>query len=196
MWIKGSLEVICGGMFSGKTEELIRRIKRAQIARQKVQVFKPKIDTRYSVDHVASHSQQSIKGQLVETAQDILNGVENDTVVVAIDEGQFFDSSLIRVCQVLADRGLRVMVAGLDQDYRGEPFDPMPQLMAVSESITKCNAICVVCGATASRTQRIANSGGRVLVGASELYEARCRHCHDPLEMDPLVTRAPEVGHA
>lgn len=176
----GQLEVICGSMFSGKTEELIRRIKRAQIARQRVQVFKPEIDTRYSVDHVASHSAQKMRGELVRTAAEILDRVRPDTHVVAIDEGQFFDASLVRACQELADRGLRVMVAGLDQDYRGEPFEPMPQLMAIAEMVTKCNAICVICGGTASRTQRTTDGSARVQVGASDSYEARCRECHNP----------------
>jgi|ERR1017187_1889445 thymidine kinase len=176
----GWIEVIVGSMFSGKTEELIKRLKRAQIAKQRVQVFKPLIDNRYSSDHVTSHSAQKASSQVVEDAEEILALVKDNTRVVAIDEGQFFGKNLVDVCQKLANRGLRVLVAGLDTDWRGEPFEPMPQLMAVAEVVVKSNAICMVCGGPASRTQRLSNSTDRVQVGAHGLYEARCRGCFDP----------------
>ena len=175
----GWIEVIVGSMFSGKTEELIRRLRRAQIAKQRVQVFKPKIDTRYSNDEVTSHSDQKTSSTPVGNSQDILNLVADSTRVVGIDEGQFFDPSLVDVCQKLADRGIRVIVAGLDTDWQGRPFEPMPQLMAVAEMVHKSNAICVVCGGLASRTQRLSGSTARVQVGAADLYEARCRGCFD-----------------
>jgi len=180
----GWVEVICGSMFSGKTEELIRRVRRAQIARQKVQVFKPGIDDRYQVEKVSSHNGMHWDAIPVDRAERILDLVDEDTTVVAIDEAQFFDWEIARVCETLADRGLRVIVAGLDMDFRGEPFGPMPLLMAQAEKVDKLQAICVVCGRPASRTQRLID--GRpasvddpvILVGASEVYEARCRHCH------------------
>ena len=176
----GSIEVIVGSMFSGKSEELIRRLRRAQIAKQKVQVFKPKIDDRYALDHVVSHSDMRIKSEIVSHAAEILGGLKVDTEVVGIDEGQFFDAHLPAACNRLADRGKRVIVAGLDQDYLGRPFEPMPQLLAIAEYITKTHAICVVCGDPANHTQRLVQSSDRVLVGASGMYEARCRHCFDP----------------
>lgn len=176
----GWIEVICGSMFSGKTEELIRRLRRAQIAKLKTQVFKPVIDARYSKDHITSHSAQKLRAKVVRSAEEILNFIEEDTHVIGIDEAQFFNQNLIEVCQTLADRGLRVIVAGLDQDYRGMPFEPIPQLLAVAEYITKNNAICVVCGNPASRSQRIISEENRVVVGAQEAYEARCRICFDP----------------
>ncbi len=176
----GWIEVVVGSMFSGKTEELIRRIKRAEIAKQKIQVFKPKIDNRYSSEEVASHSDQRAKSKVIDTAKDILSLLDDNTRVVAIDEGQFFDASLVDVCQKLANRGMRVIVAGLDTDWRGLPFEPMPQLMAIAEIVLKCNAICAVCGGMASRTQRLNSSTARVVVGASNVYEARCRGCFDP----------------
>ncbi|OGP05625.1 MAG: thymidine kinase [Deltaproteobacteria bacterium GWA2_38_16] len=175
----GWIEVVCGSMFSGKTEELIRRLRRAQIAKLKVQVFKPTIDSRYSADHIASHNSQKLLAKAIRSAQEILNLVEKDTQVVGVDEAQFFNQDLVTVCQTLADRGIRVIVAGLDQDYRGVPFEPIPQLLAVAEYITKNNAICVVCGNPASRSQRIVAEGDRVVVGAQEAYEARCRLCFD-----------------
>ena len=177
----GWIEVIVGSMFSGKTEELIRRLKRAQIAKQRVQVFKPRIDTRYGAHQVISHSDQREDSQVVSTSKEILEAVADNTRVVAIDEGQFFDEGLVNVCQKLADRGVRVIVAGLDTDWRGLPFEPIPQLMAVAEIVMKNNAICMMCGGLASRTQRLGSSTARVQVGASELYEARCRGCFDPL---------------
>ena len=182
--LPGFIEVVCGSMYSGKTEELLRRVKRAQIARQKVQVFKPQIDDRYSVDHVQSHNANRIISRPVERATDILELVENNTRVVGIDEAQFFDEAIVDVAQKLAYRGIRVIVAGLDMDFRGQPFGPMPRILAVAEQVTKLQAVCVVCGAPASRSQRIAGPTGvdaeKVLVGATDLYEARCRFCHEP----------------
>ena len=175
----GWIEVITGSMFSGKSEELIRRLRRAQIARQKVQIFKPLLDDRYCEDHIVSHSDMRIASQNVKTSDELVRNVDDDTEVVGIDEGQFFDANLPAACNTLADRGKRVIVAGLDQDYRGRPFDPMPQLLAVAEYITKTLAICVVCGAPANRTYRKIKRGGRVVVGGSELYEARCRRCYE-----------------
>jgi len=177
---QGWIEVIVGCMFSGKSEELIRRLRRAQIARQKVQIFKPIIDTRFSDDHIVSHSDMRIQSEAVATSRLLLDRVGKDAEVVGIDEGQFFDLELPMVCNSLADRGVRVIVAGLDQDYLGKPFEPMPQLLAIAEYITKTHAICMVCGNPASHTQRLVASGDRVLVGASGLYEARCRACFDP----------------
>jgi thymidine kinase len=181
----GWIEVICGSMFSGKTEEMIRRVRRARIAKQKVQVFKPAIDTRYeAILQVKSHNGLGHDAIPATTSADILNNVATDTTVVGIDEVQFFDMDVIRVATQLAKRGVRVIVAGLDMDFRGEPFGPMPQLMAEAEHVDKLHAICVVCGADASRTQRLID--GRpanyddpiILVGGSESYEARCRQCH------------------
>jgi thymidine kinase len=176
----GWIEVICGSMFSGKSEELIRRLRRAQIGRQRVQIFKPKLDNRYSEDHIVSHSEMKIKSQLVTNAAEIVDMLDGRTQVVGIDEGQFFDLQLISVCNRMADMGKRVIVAGLDQDYRGRPFDPMPQLLAIAEYITKTLAICVRCGAPANRSQRIVESPDRLLVGDGDLYEARCRLCFEP----------------
>jgi thymidine kinase len=175
----GWIEVICGSMFSGKSEELIRRLRRAQIARQRVQIFKPKVDSRFSEDHIVSHNDMKMPSQLVLKAQEILTALDSRTQVIGIDEGQFFDLELVPVCNTIADMGKRVIVAGLDQDYRGRPFDPMHQLLAVAEYITKTLAICVRCGAPANRTQRIVSSGERVLVGATDSYEARCRLCFE-----------------
>jgi thymidine kinase len=176
----GWLEVVCGPMFSGKSEELIRRLRRAQIARQKVQIFKPILDDRYSPDHIVSHSDMRIASQNVASSDELVRMVADDTEVVGIDEAQFFDANLPAACNALADRGKRVIVAGLDQDYLGRPFEPIPQLLAIAEYITKTLAICVVCGDPANHTQRLVASSDRVLVGASGLYEARCRHCFDP----------------
>jgi len=176
----GWIEVITGSMFSGKTEELIRRLRRVQIARQKVQVFKPLIDDRYGEDHIISHSDMRLASENVATSADLLERVAPDTEVVGIDEGQFFDAELPAVCTTLADQGRRVIVAGLDQDYLGKPFEPMPQLLAIAEYITKTLAICVVCGNPANHTQRLVASAERVLVGAQGTYEARCRACFDP----------------
>ena len=187
--LHGFIEVVCGSMFSGKTEELLRRIKRAQIARQKVQVFKPAIDNRYSNDHVQSHDANKILSKPVERASDIFRFVDDNTRVVGIDEAQFFDDEIVDVAQKLAYRGIRVIVAGLDLDFRGQPFGPMPKLLAVAEDVTKLSAVCMVCGNPASRTQRTAgpmSSDARVIVGAKDMYEARCRFCHEPDEAKGL----------
>lgn len=177
----GWIEVICGSMFSGKTEELIRRLRRAQIAKQKVAIFKPMIDVRYSEDHIVSHNQQKIPSIAVEKAKDILKHVK-DAHVLGIDEAQFFDESLVMVCRQLAASGRRVIIAGLDKDYRGIPFDPIPQLLCEAEYITKTLAICMKCGNPASYTQRITSSHERVLLGATDSYEARCRSCFEAPE--------------
>jgi thymidine kinase len=176
----GWIEVIVGSMYSGKSEELIRRLRRAQIAKQKVQIFKPLIDNRFSEHHIVSHSDMRMASENVKNSDALIERVDSDTEVVGIDEGQFFDANLPAACNTLADGGKRVIVAGLDQDYLGRPFDPMPQLLAIAEYITKTLAICVVCGEPANHTQRLVASSDRVLVGASGLYEARCRHCFDP----------------
>jgi len=176
---QGWIEVIVGSMFSGKSEELIRRLRRAQIARQKVQIFKPAVDTRYAEDAIVSHSEMRIASRVVASSRTLLDLVEDDTEVVGIDEGQFFDQDLPAVVNELADRGKRVIVAGLDQDYLGKPFEPMPQLLAIAEYITKTLAICMVCGAPANRTYRKLKRGGRVVVGGADLYEARCRRCFE-----------------
>jgi thymidine kinase len=173
----GWIEVITGCMFSGKTEELIRRLRRAKIAKQKVVIFKPNIDTRYSTNSIVSHSDQSLPSILIKDVKEILDLVE-DAQVIGIDEAQFFSADLINVCNKLADDGKRVLVAGLDMDYRGIPFEPMPQILSVAEYITKSLAICVECGNPADRTQRKTLSSERVVVGASDVYEARCRKCH------------------
>ncbi len=180
----GWIEIVCGSMFSGKTEELIRRIRRAKIAKQKLQVFKPALDNRYHAEQVASHNGLEWEAIPVGNAREILERLEPDTSVVAVDEVQFFDWEISEVCNELARRGLRVILAGLDMDFRGEPFGPLPLLMAEAEEVTKLQAICVVCGAPASRTQRLidhqpaAYDEPVILVGGSESYEARCRHCH------------------
>jgi thymidine kinase len=181
----GWIEVIAGSMFSGKSEELIRRLRRAKIARQKVQVFKPKIDLRYSRDHIVSHSEMRHESGTVDTAVEILEQLEPDTQVVGIDEGQFFDNELVAVANELAGRGIRVIIAGLDQDYTGKPFEPMPQLLAIAEYITKTHAICVRCGQPANYSQRIFESDERVAVGAGGMYEARCRRCFVPHADEP-----------
>jgi thymidine kinase len=176
----GWVEVIAGSMFSGKSEELIRRLRRAKIARQRVQVFKPEIDERFSRDHIVSHSEMRHESRAVRTAAEIRSLVEPSTEVVGIDEGQFFDSDLVAVVNELADRGVRVIVAGLDQDYTGRPFGPMPHLLAVAEYITKTHAICVRCGQPANYSQRTVEVEGQVVVGAADAYEARCRRCFVP----------------
>lgn len=176
----GWIEVIVGSMFSGKSEELIRRLRRAQIARQRVQIFKPAVDTRFADDHIVSHSELRIPSDRAATAAELLSKVRPDTEVIGIDEGQFFDAELPMAATVLAGRGMRVIVAGLDQDYLGKPFEPMPQLLAIAEYITKTRAICMVCGNPANHTQRLVGNRARVLLGASGTYEARCRRCFDP----------------
>jgi thymidine kinase len=177
---QGWIEVITGSMFSGKSEELIRRLRRAQIARRKVQIFKPQIDDRYADDHIISHSEMRIPSENLASSRELLARVLPETEVVGIDEGQFFDHELPAVCSTLADQGKRVIVAGLDQDYLGKPFEPMPQLLAIAEYITKTLAICMVCGAPANHTQRLVRSSERVVVGGQGTYEARCRNCFDP----------------
>jgi thymidine kinase len=177
---QGWIEVIVGSMFSGKSEELIRRLRRAQIARQKVQIFKPAIDSRFAEDQIVSHSEMRIGSLPVASAHALLEQVAGDTEVVGIDEGQFFDAELPAVCNALAAEGKRVIVAGLDQDYLGKPFEPMPQLLAIAEYITKTLAICMVCGNPANHTQRLVANADRVLLGAQGTYEARCRACFDP----------------
>jgi thymidine kinase len=173
----GHIEVICGSMFSGKTEELIRRIRRAEIAKQRVKVFKPKIDTRYSEFEIVSHNEQSYPSEVVNDADEILEK-SFDVEVIGIDEAQFFENNLIKVVQDLADSGRRVIVAGLDQDYRAMPFEPIPQLLAIAEYISKTLAVCVICGAPANRTQRNTQSSEQILIGEKNHYEARCRLHH------------------
>ncbi len=180
----GSIEVICGSMFSGKTDELIRRLRRAVIARQQVQVFKPSIDIRYAVEKVTSHAGADFEAIPVEKSSDILTRLDKATTVVGVDEAQFFDPGIVEIAHTLAERGIRVLVAGLDTDFRGEPFGPMPVLMATAEHVDKLQAICMVCGDPASRTQRLVNGQPArydepvVVVGAAEIYEARCRRHH------------------
>ena len=184
---RGWVEVIAGSMFSGKSEELIRRLRRAKIARQKVQVFKPKIDARFSDHHIVSHSEMRHESANVRTAADIRSLVEDGTEVVGIDEGQFFDNELVSVANELARRGVRVIIAGLDQDYTGKPWEPMPQLLAIAEYITKTHAICMKCGQPANYSQRTFESEERVAVGASDKYEARCRACFVPHADAPTI---------
>lgn len=183
----GWIEVIVGSMFSGKSEELIRRLRRAKIARQKVQVFKPNIDTRYAADEIVSHSALRHESRAATTAAEIRALVEPDTEVVGIDEGQFFDAELVSIANELAAEGKRVIVAGLDQDYTGKPFEPMPQLLATAEFITKTHAICVKCGRTANYSQRTFQSNEQVEVGAADKYEARCRRCFVPHADTPTL---------
>jgi len=181
----GWIEVICGSMFSGKTEELIRRIRRAQYGKLSVQVFKPAIDNRYEEKSVVSHNGTAIVAHPVHTTKEILKKVKQDTQVIAIDEGQFFDQSIVSIANTFANKGIRVIIAGLDTDFRGEPFGPMPHLMALAESVTKLTAICPVCSSPATRTQRLINGKPAsyndpiVMVGAAESYESRCRHHHE-----------------
>src|SRR5262245_20170026 len=174
----GWIEVIVGSMYSGKTEELIRRLRRAQIARQRVEIFKPMIDDRYAKDAIVSHSELRIPSRAIKNANEILKHA-HEAQVIGIDEGQFLGQGLVDVVEKLARMGKRVIVAGLDQDYLARPFEPMPQLLAIAEYITKTLAICVICGAPANRTYRKVQRGGRVVVGGAEIYEARCRRCYD-----------------
>jgi len=180
----GWIEVICGSMFSGKSEELIRRVHRVQIARKKVQVFKPTIDNRFTVQYIFSHNGSKIEAINISQPKELLKKLDPDTEVIAIDEAQFFSDDIISICQKLADQGKRVIIAGLDQNFRGEPFGPVPKLLAIAEYIDKLQAICMVCGSPASRTQRLVNqkpakySDPTILIGAKESYEARCRKCH------------------
>jgi thymidine kinase len=183
----GWIEVIAGSMFSGKSEELIRRLTRARIARQKVQVFKPGIDTRFSIEEIASHSGQKHDSIPVANTAEMMALVRDDTQVVGIDEAQFFDMAILDAVNALAETGKRVIVAGLDQDYTGKPFEPMPQLLSIAEFITKTHAICVKCGATANYSQRTVESEALVEVGASDKYEARCRQCFVPHADAPTI---------
>lgn len=185
----GTIEVICGSMFSGKSEELIRRLRRALIARQRVQIFKPILDDRYADDFIVSHSEQRIAAVRIRSATDLLARLDSRADVVGIDEVQFLEGDLVALCQRLADDGRRVIVAGLDQDFLGRPFDPVPRLMAVAEYVTKALAVCVRCGAPANRSQRLVADEARVVVGASDIYEARCRGC-----FDPDLSRQPGMG--
>ena len=183
----GWVEVIAGSMFSGKSEELIRRLRRAKIARQKVQVFKPELDSRFSESQIVSHSEMRHDSANSRSAAEIIEKTDPDTEVVGIDEGQFFDNDLIEVANALARRGVRVIIAGLDQDYTGRPWEPMPQLLAIAEYITKTHAICMKCGQPANYSQRTFESEERVAVGASDKYEARCRGCFVPHADSPTV---------
>lgn len=191
----GWVEVICGSMFSGKSEELIRRVRRAQFAKQNIAVFKPKIDNRYSEQSVVSHNGSSFIATPISHSIEILHHIEPDIEIIAIDEVQFFDEGIVRVVQQLADNGHRVIAAGLDQDFRGEPFGQMPALMAIAEQVTKLQAVCTICGSPSSRTQRLID--GRpasyhdpvILVGASEAYEPRCRHHHEVPKGIPVTSR-------
>ena len=186
----GWIEVICGPMFSGKSEELIKRIRRAQIAKRRVQIFKHGIDARYDATNIVSHSQQSLPGRAVTDASTILDLVEDRTELVAVDEGQFFGDELVDVVNKLANLGKRVIVAGLDMDYRGLPFGPMPRLLCSAEYVTKQLAICMVCGDPANFTQRLTKQADQIVVGAAETYEARCRHHFEP----PNEEKAPEAN--
>jgi thymidine kinase len=175
----GWIEVICGSMFSGKTEELIRRLRRAQIARQEVAICKPVVDDRYAPDQLVTHDRRSIPSIPVRHPREVLEHGRR-AQVLGIDEVQFFDRTIVDVCQELADAGKRVIVAGLDTDYRARPFEPVPELLAVAEYITKTYAVCVICGNPATRTQRVVGAGERILVGGRESYEPRCRRCFEP----------------
>lgn len=197
---RGWVEVVCGSMFSGKTEELLRRLKRARIARQKVALFKPALDTRYDATAVVSHDATAMPSEVVHSADPMLL-LAGDADVVGIDEAQFFGVELVDVVEGLAREGRRVIVAGLDQDYRGRPFEPVPQLMAVAEHVTKLHAVCVRCGAPANHSQRIVAHGARVLVGEAEAYEPRCRRCFRPeavvaMPVAPLEAPAPATPEA
>lgn len=181
----GWIEVICGSMFSGKTEELIRRVRRAQIARQRVEIFKPEIDNRFSKTEIVSHDEQKLPSVIIKNAQQIIS-LSLESQVVGIDEAQFFGRGLVKVAKTLANMGKRVIIAGLDTDYRGEPFHPIPDLLAIAEDITKTHAICVICGNPANFTQRTTKSKDQVLVGASDIYEARCRNCFEPPDITKI----------
>lgn len=192
----GQIEVICGSMFSGKTEELIRRLRRAGFARQRIQVFKPGADDRYAKEAVVSHAQERFDAKVVATSAELLRQVDDRTEVVGVDEVQFFDAGIVEVLDKLANQGKRVIVAGLDQDYLGRPFEPMPQIMAIAEYVTKTLAVCVRCGAPANRSQRLVAGDSRVLVGAADAYEPRCRRCFEPdlgrqLDFDLAPTETP-----
>jgi thymidine kinase len=192
----GSIEVITGSMFSGKTEELIRRLRRSLFAKQNIQAFKPRIDNRYSDTEVMSHNKSKIDAKVIDFPEMIYDHLHPNTQVIGIDEAQFFSHTIVQVCQGLADQGLRVVVAGLDTDYRGKPFGSMPELLSIAEFVTKQHAICMNCGALASRTQRIVADQNEILVGAGDFYEARCRLCYEaprppqkPLPLDQLKVK-------
>lgn len=191
----GSIEVICGPMFSGKTEELIRRVKRVQIAKQRIQIFKPAIDIRYDKEGVVSHSSQTIKAEPVESAVEILIRLKDSTRVVAIDEVQFFDENIVTVVTKLAARGYRVICAGLDLDYRARPFGPMPVLLALADDVFKIHAICTICGAPATRSQRLSMNREQFLLGETDAYEARCRghYQYDEAEEQTLLPMDEEI---
>ena len=176
----GWIEVICGPMFSGKSEELIRRLRRARIARKRVQVFKPVLDNRYSADEIVSHGDQRMDSEVVSSAKEMLTKLDSRTQVVGIDESNFFGPDLVDVTAQLADTGKQVIIAGLDTDFLGRPFSPMPELLCVAESITKTLAICMRCGNPAKHTQRLVESDDLIVVGAAGMYEARCRRCFEP----------------
>lgn len=176
----GWIEVVCGPMFSGKSEELIRRLRRAEIARQRVQIFKPIIDDRYSNDHIVSHSDLKIRSELVRTAPELASKVDPRTEIIGIDEAQFLGMELVEAVTRLADMGKRIIIAGLDTDYLGRPFHPMPEMLAIAEEITKTLAICMQCGNPAKHTQRLVASEDLIVVGAAGMYEARCRRCFEP----------------
>ncbi len=177
----GWIEVICGSMFSGKTEELMRRVRRAQIAKMDTIIFKPRVDDRYSPEHIVSHNQLKLDSQIVETADEILSKSQK-TEVIAIDEAQFFDDDIVEICKILAKQKKRIIIAGLDTDYRGKPFGPMPELMCEADYVDKLRAICVKCGNPATYTQRTSKDSQRVVIGETDKYEARCRNCYKPPE--------------
>lgn len=193
----GGIEVICGPMFSGKTEELIRRLRLSVIAKQRTQIFKPILDDRYDTKHITSHVEQKFSCTAIASAREILDYLDDSTRVVGIDEAQFFKTELLQTCEKLARRGLRVIVAGLDQDYLGNPFGPMPQLLAIADDVLKLKAVCMLCGGEATKSQRISPETDQVVVGAGEHYEARCRYCFDPdfsLEKDLSPTPGSKKG--
>ncbi len=194
----GWVEIVCGPMFSGKSEELIRRLRRARIARKRVQVFKPTIDDRYSLDHIVSHGDQRMEAEVVNGAKDILTRLDWRTQVVGVDESNFFGPDLVEVAQRLADSGKQVIIAGLDTDYLGRPFTPMPELLCLAESITKTLAICMRCGNPAKHTQRLVESSDLIVVGATGMYEARCRRCFEPggPKQETLEFARPRVTHS
>lgn len=193
----GWIEVVCGPMFSGKSEELIRRLRLAQIAKQRVQIFKPAIDNRYAEEYITSHSDQKFICTPVSTVEQIIAQIRDNTRVVGIDEAQFFEEAIVAACERLANRGIRVIVAGLDQDYLGQPFGAMPQLLAIADSVTKNQAVCVVCGGLASKSQRITTENSQVLVAAADRYEARCRNCFDPdFSLENSRSQLPQIKQA
>lgn len=190
--IHGHIEIICGPMFSGKSEELIRRLVRVTIAKQRCQIFKPRIDDRYDRKQIVSHNSQKLAAIVVADSAELLERVDWKAAVIGIDEVQFFDDAIVDVCERLANSGKRVIVAGLDLDFLGKPFGPVPRMLAVSEYVTKTLAVCMKCGAPASRSQRLSGSLETVVVGGKDKYEARCRHCWDPGESAEVAEDSPE----